>query len=106
MISIFYICRGLKLPALKKAVTATSSRMRSSQHKKEKGGKEGKQITVKKEIKEDIKLLIICKSGLVDGTPEKLVIDVETLTFKPMHGGRLHTARRGIPFTPGNMWVG
>ena len=103
MISIFYICRGLKLPALKKAMTATSSRMRSSQHEKEKGGKEGKQITVKEEIKEDIKPLIIPKSGPIDGTPEQLVVNVETLTFKPVHGGRLQTARRSVPFTPGNI---
>ena len=103
MISIFYICRGLKLPALKKAVTATSSRMRSSKNKNEMGGKEGKQITVKEEIKEEIKPLIIHKSGLVDGTPEKLVVDVETLSFKPVLGGRLQTARRGVPFTPGNI---
>ena len=102
MISIFYICRGLKLPALKKAVTATTSRMRSSKNKNEMGGK-GKQITVKEEIKEEIKPLIICKSGLVDGTPEKLVVDVETLSFKPVLGGRLQTARRGVPFTPGNI---
>ena len=103
MISIFYICRELKLPALKKATTATSSRMRSSKNKNEMGGKEGKQITVKEEIKEEIKPLIIHKSGPVDGTPVKLVVDVETLSFKPILGGRLQTARRGVPFTPGNI---
>ena len=103
MISIFYICRELKLPALKKAMTATSSRMRSSKNKNEMGGKEGKRITVEEEIKEKIKPLIIHKSGLVDGTPEKLVVDVETLSFKPILGGRLQTARRGVPFTPGNI---
>ena len=54
MISIFYICRGLKWLALKKAVTATSSRMRPSKNKNEMGDKEGKQITVKEEIKEEI----------------------------------------------------
>ena len=70
MISIFYICRGLKQPALKKAVIATSSRMRSSKNKNEMGGKEGKQITVKEEIKEEIKPLIIRKSEPVDGTRE------------------------------------
>ena len=62
-------------------------------------GKEGKQITVKEEIKP----LIIRKSGPVDGTPEKLFVDVETLSFKPVFGGRLQTARRGVPFTPGNI---
>ena len=57
------------------------------------GGKEEKQITVEEEIKEEIKPLIICKSGLVDGTPEKLVVDVKTLSFKPTLGGRLQTAK-------------
>ena len=67
------------------------------------GGIEGKQITVKEEIKEEINPLIIHKSGPVDGTPEKLVVDMETLSFKPVLGGRLQTARRGVPFTPGNI---
>ena len=58
---------------------------------------------MKEEIKEEIKPLIICKSGPVDGNPEKLVVDVETLSFKPVLGGRLQTARRGVPFTPGNI---
>ena len=40
---------------------------------------------------------------VVYGTPQKLVVNVETLTFRPVDGSRLKTARRGRPFTPGNL---
>ena len=33
----------------------------------------------------------------------KCVVDIETLTFKPAHGERLQTARRGKRFIHGNI---
>ena len=98
MFSLFYICRGLKLPALKKAVSTTSSQMRTSTRKAA-CGEDGKDV----QQLEDIKLLIIPKKGQVYGTPQKLVVNVDTLTFRPADGSRLQTARRGRPFTPGNL---
>ena len=44
---------------------------------------------------EDHKPLIICTHGPVEGTPEKLVVDIETLSFQPASGQQLQTARRG-----------
>ena len=57
---------------------------------------------------EDIKPLIICKKGPLVGTPEKLVVDVETLSFRPPGDQKLQTARRGKPFKLGNLcgWGG
>ena len=52
---------------------------------------------------EDVKPLIVPREGQVYGTPQKLVVNVETLTFRPVDGSRLQTARRGRPFTPGNL---
>ena len=77
MYFIFYTCRGLKLPALTKAVKATSARLRSASRKKD-GGEEG---MVVQKPEEDHKPLIICTQGPVEGTPEKLVVDIETLAF-------------------------
>ena len=101
MFSLFYICRGLKLPALKKAVSTTSSRMRTSKRKAACGEdrKDMQQL-------EDVKPLIVPREGQVYGTPQKLVVNVETLTFRPVDGSRLQTARRGRPFTPGNLHGG
>ena len=73
MYFIFYTCRGLKLPALTNAVKATSARLRSASSKKEE--------TVVQKPEEDHKPLIICTQGPVEGTPEKLVVDIETLSF-------------------------
>ena len=73
MYFIFYIFRGLKLPALTKVVTTTSLRLRSTGRKKQRG-EDG--MAVPKPA-EDIKPLIICKKGPLDGTPEKLFVDVE-----------------------------
>ena len=98
MFSLFYICRGLKLPALKKAVSTTSSQMRTSPRKAA-CGEDGKDV----QQPEDVKPLIIPKKGQVYGTPQKLVVNVETLTFRPVDGSRLQTARGGRPFTPGNL---
>ena len=55
---------------------------------------------------EDIKPLIIHKKGPLDGTPEKLVVDVEILSFRPAGDQKLQTARRGKPFTLGNLHWG
>ena len=103
MYFIFYTCRGLKLPALTNAVKATSARLRSASRKKD-GGEEG--MVVQKP--EDHKPLIICTQGPVEGTPEKLVVDIETLSFGPASGQQLQTAQRGKPFKPGNLrgWDG
>ena len=98
MFSLFYICRGLKLPALKKAVSTTSSRMRTSKRKAA-CGEDGKDV----QQLEDVKPLIVPREGQVYGTPQKLVVNVETLTFRPGDGSRLQTARRGRPFTPQNL---
>ena len=98
MYSIFYICRGLKLPALNKAVSTTSSRLRTL-GKKAAGGEGGTVV----ETLEDIKPLIIHKVGLRQGTPEKLVVNVETLSFRLPSGTRLQTAGRGKPLKPGNL---
>ena len=43
---------------------------------------------------EDVKPLIVRREGQVYGTPQKLVVNVETLTFRPVDGSRLQTARR------------
>ena len=103
MYFIFYTCRGLKLPALTNAVKPTSARLRSASRKKD-GGEEG---TVQKP-EEDHKPLIIRTQGPVEGTPEKLVVDIETLSFQPASGQQLQTAQRGKPFKPGNLrgWGG
>ena len=95
MFSLFYICRGLKLPAFKKAVSTTPSRMRTSKRKAA-CGEDQKDV----QQPEDVKPLIVPREGQVYGTPQKLV---ETLTFRPVDGSRLQTARRGRPFTPGNL---
>ena len=55
---------------------------------------------------EDVKPLIVPREGQVYETPQKLVVNVETLTFRPVDGSRLQTARRGRPFTPGNLHGG
>ena len=104
MYFIFYICRGLKLPALTKAVKATSARLRSASRKKD-GGEKG---MVVQKPEEDHKPLIICTQGPVEGTPEKLVVNIETLSFQPASGQQLQTAQRGKPFKPGNLrwWDG
>ena len=52
---------------------------------------------------EDIKPLIIHKIGLMLGTPEKLVVNLETLAFRPPTGVRLQAAKRGKPFRPENL---
>ena len=98
MYFIFYTCRGLKLPALTKVVK-TTSRLRSTSSKKE-GGEDGMAI---QKPEEDPKPVIICKKGPVEGTPEKLVVDIEVLSFRPAAGQQLQTARRGKPFKPGNL---
>ena len=98
MYSIFYICGGLKLQALGKAVSTTSSRLRTSR-KKAAGGEDGTPV----EKPEDIKPLIIHKIGLRQGTPEKLVVNVEKLSFRPPSGIKLQTARRGKLFRAGNL---
>ena len=77
MYFIFYTCRELNLPALTNAVKATSARLRSANRKKD-GGEEG---TVVQKPEEDHKPLIIHTQGPVEGTPEKLVVDIETLLF-------------------------
>ena len=104
MYFIFYTCRGLKLPALTNAVKATSARLRSASRKKD-GGEEG---TVVQKPEEDHKPLIIRTQGPVEGTPEKLVVDIETLSFQPASGQQLQTAQRRKPFKPGNLcgWGG
>ena len=38
---------------------------------------------------ENHKPLIICTQGPVEGTPEKLVVDIETLSFQPASGQQL-----------------
>ena len=76
MCFIFYTCRELKFPALTNAVKATSARLRSASRKKD-GGEEG--MVVQKP--EDHKPLIIHTQGPVEGTPEKLVVNIETLSF-------------------------
>ena len=104
MYFIFYTCKGLKLPALTKAVKVTSARLRSASRKKD-GGEEG---MVVQKPEEDHKPLIIRTQGPVEGTPEKLVVDIETLSFQPASGQQLQTALRGKPFKPGNLrgWDG
>ena len=104
MYFIFYTCGGLKLPALTNAVKATSARLRSASRKKD-GGEEG---MVVQKPEEDHKPLIICTQGPVEGTPEKLIVDIETLSFRPASGQQLQTAQRGKPFKPGNLcgWDG
>ena len=44
----------------------------------------------------------------MEGTPEKLVVDIETLSFQPASSQQLQTAQRGKPFKPGNLcgWGG
>ena len=76
MYFIFCTCRGPKLPALTKVVKTTSSKLRSTSRKKE-GGEDGMAIQKPEEYP---KPLIICKKGPVEGTPEKLVVDIE-VTF-------------------------
>ena len=39
----------------------------------------------------------------MEGTPKKLVVDIETLSFRPAAGQHLQTARRGKPFKPGTL---
>ena len=39
----------------------------------------------------------------MEGTPEKLVVDIETLSFRPASGQQLQTAQRGKHFKPGNL---
>ena len=39
----------------------------------------------------------------MEGTPEKLVVDIEVLSFRPAAGQQLQTAGRGKPFKPGNL---
>ena len=58
---------------------------------------------VVQKLEEDPKPLIICTQGPVEGTLEKLVVDIETLSFRPAAGQHLQTARRGKPFKPGNL---
>ena len=94
MYFIFYTCRGLKLPALTKVVKTTSSRLRSTSRKKE-GGEDGMAV---QKLEEDPKPLIICRKGPVKETHEKLVVDIEGLSFRPAAGQQLQTARRGKPF--------
>ena len=103
MYFIFYTCRGLKLPALTNAVKATSARLRSASRKKD-GGEEGTVVQPEK----DHKPLIIHTQGPVEGPPEKFVVNIETLSFRPASGQQLQTARRGKPFKPGNLcgWGG
>ena len=52
--------------------------------------------------------LCVKKKGPLDGTPEKLVVEVYILSFRPVGTQKLQTARRGKPFTPRNLsgWVG
>ena len=76
----------------------TSSRRRTS-IRKAASGEDRKDV----QQPEDVQPLIVRREGQVDGTPQKLVVNVETLTFRPMDGSRLQTARRGRPFTPGNL---
>ena len=104
MYFIFYTCRGLKLPALTKVVKTTSSRLRSTSREKE-GGEDG---TIVQKLEEDPKPLIKHTQGPVEGTPEKLVVNIETLSFRPAAGQQLQTAMRGKPFKPGNLsgWCG
>ena len=67
---------------------------------KKEGGEDG---MVVQKPEEDPKSLIIHTQGPVEGTPEKLVVDIETLSFRPAAGQQLQTARRGKPFKPGNL---
>ena len=97
MYFIFYTCGALKLPFTK--AVKTTSRLRSTSRKKE-GGEDG---TVVQKLEEDPKPLIICTQGPVEGTPEKLVVNIETLSFRPAAGQQLQTARRGKPFKPANL---
>ena len=76
MFSLFYIRRGLMLPAVKKAVSMTSSQMRTSKRKAA-SGEDRKDV----QQPEDVQPLIVCREGQVYGTPQKLVVNVETLTF-------------------------
>ena len=99
MSSIFYIFRGVKWPALNKAVAMATSRSRTSKRKQKEEDKQ--QLTED----EDIKPLIVCKNIkklYIKKSEKELVVDVETLTFRPAEG-RLQTARRGRPFMPGNL---
>ena len=52
---------------------------------------------------EDIKLLIICKIGLRQGTPQKSIVNVKTLSFRPPDGLRLQITKTGKPFRPENL---
>ena len=49
MFSLFFICRGLKLSALKKAVSTTSSQMRTSKRKAA-CGEDGKDVQQLEEL--------------------------------------------------------
>ena len=89
----------MNLPALKKAIVTATSRSRNSR------GKQGGNNTKDKEEVEEIKPLIVRKKvekAHIKNSEKELVVDVETLSFRPADG-RLQTARRGRPFMPGNL---
>ena len=89
----------MNLPALKKAVVTATSRSRSSR------GKQGGNNAKDKEEVEEIKPLIEhkkVKKAHIKKSEKELVVDVETLSFRPADG-RLQTARRGRPWVPGNL---
>ena len=79
-------------------MTATS-RSRSSR------GKQGGNNAKDKEEVEEIKPLIVrkkVKKAHIKKSEKELVVDVETLSFRPADG-RLQTARRGKPWVPENL---
>ena len=89
----------MNLPALKKAIVTATSRSQSSRRKQ--GGNNAKD----KEEVEEIKPLIVrkkVKEAHIKTSEKELVVDVETLSFRPADG-RLQTARRGRPWVPGNL---
>ena len=89
----------MNLPALKKAIVTATSRSRSSR------GKQGGNNAKDKEEVEEIKPLIVHKKvekAHIKKSEKELVVDVETLSFRPADG-RLQTARRGRSFVPGNL---
>ena len=89
----------MNLLALKKAIVTATSRSRSSR------GKQGGNNAKDKEEVEEIKPLIVCKKvkkAHIKKSEKELVVDVDTLSFRPADG-RLQTARRGRPWVPGNL---
>ena len=99
----FCICRTVKLPAVTKAIATVTKAVTPSSRQSGRSAKvtQARETVVKQEQ--------VPESEHHEIHDKKLVVDLETLSFRPPVGQRLQTARRGKKFIPGNVarcWTG